>query len=122
MEKRYGALRTIATIYKILGIIVLAIAVLASLGSCLFSIMGGGILSVLGQQYSSGYGGADMSIVSLVGGILIAFTVLIAYGILGLALYGIGEGIYLFLAIEENTRATALLLQRQNQPQVYIER
>ena len=85
MEQSYTGLRTIGTIYKILG----AIAMLATLLAVLISnrFLGGGVLG---------------SVFALIGGAAIALT-----------LYAAGEGVFLMLALEENTRLTAALLQRQ---------
>ena len=112
MEKRYHALRTIATIYKVLGIIGIILALLFSLGICVSSTLGGSVLGQLTQDRYSGAGGLG----GLLIGLVIGFTAFILYGGLGLTMYAIGEGIYLFLSIEENTRATSIWLQRQSTP------
>ena len=107
MEKRYKALRIIATIYKVLGIIVLVITLLALLGICGTSLMGDTLLHEWGR-------GAGMPMMRGAVGGLIAIVVAILYGGgLAVTLYGVGEGIYLLIALEENTRATVQLLQRQ---------
>ena len=44
-------------------------------------------------------------------------VIILIYGGLGaITLYAIGESIYLALAVEENTRTTALLLTPHNNP------
>ncbi len=111
MEKRYRALRTIGTIYKVLAAIVAAITLLSILGLCATSILGG-----VGQaafSRGSGFGG-------LFGGVLgaLIFSVvgIIYGGAVSLTLYAVGEGIDLLLALEENTRLTAMALQHQANP------
>jgi hypothetical protein len=105
MEKRFRVLRIIGTIWKILAWIALIVGILSSIGILLTSIFGGGIMGQLGREYvdapwaSWAFG--------LAGG-LVAFAVsLIGTIIYFLALYAVGELIYLLLAIEENTRQAA---------------
>jgi hypothetical protein len=111
MEKRYRALRTIGTIYKVLAAIVAVITLLSILGLCATSILGG-----VGQAaFSRGSGAGVFG--GLFGGVLgaLIFSVvgIIYGGAVSLTLYAVGEGIDLLLALEENTRITAMLLQRQ---------
>ena len=113
MEKRYAALRTIGTIYKVLGIAVAAITLLMIIGFCLFSLLGG----VGGAAMSRG--GADEFALgvfgtllgSILGTLFFGIVMIIYGGSIALTLYAMGEGIYLMLAVEENTRMTAAALQ-----------
>jgi hypothetical protein len=82
MQQSYTALRTIGTIYKILGVITVIATVLVALG--------------VGRFFGTG------GVFALIGG-----------GAIALTLYAAGEGVFLLLALEENTRLTATLLQRQ---------
>jgi hypothetical protein len=114
MEKRYAALRTIGTIYKVLGIAVASITVLMIIGICLFIFLGG----VGGALAAGGGRGDDVALGvfgSLLGSILVTLfsgIVMIIYGgSIALTLYAMGEGIYLMLALEENTRMTVAALQ-----------
>jgi hypothetical protein len=111
MEKRYAALRLIGSVYKILGIIVGVLTILMVLGLCATSIFGSSILGEIGRQYGSGnaMGGAG----GIVLGLLMSLGAIIYGGGMAVTLYALGEGIYLLIALEENTRATALLLQKQ---------
>ncbi len=115
MEKRYGALRTIATIYKVAGIIVLIITIISILGICASSVLGGSLFSRLSNQYGNFPSPGD-TIGGVVGGLIASLVSILTGGGLALSLYAIGEGIYLLLAMEENTRATTVLLQRQLNP------
>lgn len=105
MEKRYRALRIIATIFRIFGVMVGVITILGSL-LVLFSgdsyIVFGGI-----SREAATIGRVFMALASLVGGVLSAVVV-----------YSVGELIYLFINIEENTRFTALMLRER--PGVHV--
>jgi presenilin-like A22 family membrane protease len=103
MEKRFRALRTIATIYKILACVILILGVLFAL--VLFSSF------LLG---SATMAQRDLPTFMLTGGVAAVFgaTFTLVYAVvLFLILYGAGEGIYLALAIEENTRESSQLLR-----------
>lgn len=108
MEKRYVALRTVGTIYRVLGIIAGCITVIAVLGTCISSVVGGGLMGSLSNQYY--YQGASF-LGGVFGGLLMSFFILLYGGIMSLTLFAAGEGVYLLLALEENTRLTAELLQ-----------
>jgi hypothetical protein len=107
MEKRYTALRIVATVYKVLGAIVLVITLLAALGFCLTGLAGGGLLRELGR------GPNVMPMGGVVGGLIVGGLAVLYGGGLAVTLYGVGEAIYLLIALEENTRATVQLLQKQ---------
>ena len=113
MEKRYTALRIIGTIYKLFGLLVGALTILAVLGICAASVLGGAAIEQLSQQLGEGSGGGLAG--GLFGGLLLGLGALLYGGGLSITLYAFGEGVYLFLAIEENTRATVELLRSQTQ-------
>jgi hypothetical protein len=107
MEKRYKALRIIATVYKVLGVTALIVTLLALLAICGASLTGGALLREWGR-------GAGMPMMGrAVGGLVAAVAAILYGGGLSVTLYGVGEAIYLLIALEENTRATVQLLQRQ---------
>jgi hypothetical protein len=107
MEKRYGALRFIGTVYKILGIIILVLAVLGALGACAGALVGG-------ASFREAAGQTGLPILGgLIGGIVAAVIALIWGGVVGLALIAFGDFISLMLSVEENTRTTAALLRGQ---------
>ena len=103
MDKRYTALRVIATIYKIIGVLVALLTVLAV------------VLMVVGMVGNSrplamyGLAGPEMMAVALI-------STLLGGGLGALGIFAIGEALYLLIALEENTRYTAILL-RDRQPQ-----
>ena len=110
MEKRYRALRIISTLYKILGIIVLVIAIIGAIGACLGGVLGGASLqNTLGQDVPA-LGGIGSVVAGIIGGLI----GIIFGGLSGLSLYAVGEGISLAIAMEENTRATAMHLAAQS--------
>ena len=112
MEKRYKALRIVGVLYKILGVLAALVTVLALVSLCVTSVLGGAAINRLTHEM-----GADLpfpgmmggALGGLIGGLLIAFY----SGGAAVTLYGMGEMIYLFLALEENTRKTASLLENQ---------
>jgi len=102
MKKRFGILRVIATIMKILGIIVAALAVLGGLGMFIFSIAGGGnMLSIPGID------AAGSALAGLFGG----FMVIFAGALYALIMYGYGELLMLLVSMEDNTLRTVELLE-----------
>ncbi len=113
MEQRFRVLRIISTIYKVLGGLVAVIAVIAIIGGCLTSVFGG---AVLGSLFD-GRGGGGGLLGGVVGGLIQAVVITVVSLIYGggaaVTLYAFGEGIELVLSLEENTRTTATLLQRQ---------
>ena len=117
MEKKFKALRFVGTIYKVIGIIAGVLTVIGSLGFCLMSILGGSVINSILNSVSNYGGGSSSGPAGLFGGILggvvIGGIILLYGGITSITLYALGEGIYLFIGIEENTRTTAFLLQQQ---------
>lgn len=114
MERRYPALRVIATVYKVLGIIAGGLTVIGVI------IMFFGVLAASSSSGSS-YGGYSSPnpfamMGGAVGGLMMATMMLIYGGGIAITLFAFGEGIYLLLAMEENTRGAAMLLQRQAPP------
>jgi hypothetical protein len=97
MEKRYTALRIIATIYKVMGVIFGVLAILAAIAT----VLGGATLDL-------GFGNrAGGTFVALIGAVFILLG-----GLLGaLGVYAIGELVSLLINIEENTRFSAIILR-----------
>lgn len=110
MEKRYGVLRFIGTIYKLFGVIVLILAVLGALGVCAAGFMGGASLQSSAQAQNLPFLGGALS------GIILGILALLYGGAVGLGLIAFGDFISLALSIEENTRVTAGLLRGQSSP------
>lgn len=104
MEKRYGVLRLIATLYKILGILVGIATLLGAIGFC--------ALTAAGSQSFNNFGDGRPQAAGIVGGALGGLVVLLVGAIYTLTLYAVGDGLSLLLSLEENTRLTATLLQQ----------
>ncbi len=107
MEKRYSALRLIGTVYKVLGVIAGAITLLAVLAVCASAVLGGAALDDFGRRQ-----GLPNLVGNAFGGIIVGVAGILYGGIIAVTLYAFGEGVYLLLALEENTRATVALLQQ----------
>lgn len=107
--KKYKALRTIATIFKILGILSLVLTILLALASCLYYGVMGASFSNLSREFY-GVTGGDSGIV-VAAGIILGFAILIYGGFSSLMIFGAGELIYVLLDIEQNTRESSELLR-----------
>lgn len=115
MEKRYAALRIIGTIYKVLGGLVGVVMLIIVLAICGASFLGGAAMDTLGRELGGDTGFAGM-FGGVLGGLIGAFFAIIYGGGMAITLYAFGEGMYLLIALEENTRATVLLLKQQSTP------
>lgn len=100
IEKKYKALRIIATIYKVLAFVVGGLCVI---GGFLIMIVGVGSSASSSSYYGEG-------VAALFSGVVGGVFLLIYGAVLFIALYGAGEFVYVFLDIEENTRMTSLAL------------
>jgi len=105
MGRQFTALRVIGTIFKVLAWLALILGVLAAIGVLVASF------TLEDQITIPGLGMAGP-----LTGIAVFFVALLVSIIYFLLLYAVGETIYLVLAIEENTRRSAWLLQQQYAP------
>lgn len=105
MEKRFGVLRFIGTVFKILGVIVAVLTIIGAVAMCVISVAGTAFLQTMQE-------GMGMIVNGAVAGIIAAVFALLAGAINAMWLYGLGEGIFLALAVEENTRKTSFLMQQ----------
>jgi hypothetical protein len=101
MKKRFGVLRILASVLKVLGIVVAAFAVLGGLGALIISIAGGNLWSSFGVDANSGF------LVGLAG----SFGIVVLGVLYAVILYGFGELLILFLSMEDNTFKTVKLLE-----------
>ena len=111
MEKRFGALRFVATLVKILAWVVLALGgVLA-----LLAIIVGAIQWRVGapSPLLASLPGANQ-VTGLGSGLAAGVALLVATVIQFLLLYATSEAIHLGLAIEQNTRETAFYLRGES--------
>ena len=97
---KYRALRIVATVYRIIGWIVI---VIGALGTCASSVAAVAVPSYMGRQF--GYrAGAGLGVIEAV---IILVIGLLYTGLIGVTLLALAEGIQVFLDIEENTREIA---------------
>jgi hypothetical protein len=105
MARQFTALRVLGTIFKILGWLSLIVGLLTAIATLVFGF-------ALTNQF--GVPGIDIGgPLAGIAGFVVAVVVAILYFLL---FYAMGEGIYLFLCIEENTRRTAYFIQQQHTP------
>ena len=102
MDRRFTSLRVIGTIFKILAWISLILGLISAVGLLILGLTLSGDPGLLGLGLSGPLAGLAM---------FVALTIIAVFGFL--TLYAIGESVYLFLSIEENTRRAAILAQQQ---------
>ena len=102
MKKRFQVLRIIATIFRVLGIVIAAVALVAALITLIMSMAGGQAWGLVGLDANTGF----------FGGLIAAFLIILLGALYALIMYGYGELIFLLLALEENTHNTVLLLEK----------
>ena len=102
MKKQFQFLHVVASIFRILAIVVAGLALVASLVTLVMAMAGGQIWNIFGMDANTGF----------FGGLLAAFLEVLAGFFYALLLYGYGEMISLMLALEENTRNTVALLEK----------
>ena len=110
MERKFGALRLTGTLLKILGGIAAVLTAISLLGVCGTSLMGGAMIDTLGSEFYGDYGWMGM-FGGIAGGLILSGIVIINGFGLALMLYAMGEGIFLILAIEQNTRPQAVVME-----------
>ena len=100
MKKRFGILRAMSTIFKIIGIAVAVLSIVGGLISSAISFTNTDLFTSVGfDEDTAAFVGLFASLAALVIGLLSALLV-----------YGFGELIMLLIAIEENTGKTSNLL------------
>jgi hypothetical protein len=112
MEQRYHALRTIGSIFRVVGYIILVLTILAALAICGISVIGGSVFESTSQGLGVSSTGAGF-LSGLFGGLLLGIGVILYGGLIALSFLAFGEGIFLLLGIEENTRKTSYLIENQ---------
>lgn len=101
MKKRFKFLRTLASIFKVLGIFLAAISLVCGIILVVLALSNGNFWSLFGLDAATGFTtGIASGILTLVGGLLY-----------GLVVYGFGEMIYVLISIEENTYRTSTFLE-----------
>jgi hypothetical protein len=110
METKYQALRVIGTIFKVMAVIVGIFAILVALLACIGVTSMGTLIdaaSAYGGAGTAGLGTGAMAII----GVVYAVMILVMFLPFAVILFAAGEGIFLLIDLEENTRRTALLME-----------
>ena len=115
MEKRYKALRLIALLMKITGIIIGVLSIIGALGICA-TVTGGGVaFDRMLREFDQSTRGMG-SLAGAMGGMLAGIVPVIVGGSWALFMYAGGEAVNLQIAIEENTRTMVWLQQNSSRP------
>ena len=112
MEHRFRALRTIGSIFRVVGYIALVFTILAALAFCGFTVVSGTAIEAATQQYGVNSTGAGI-LGGIFGGLLGGIFIILYGGLISLMLVAFGEGVYLLIGIEENTRKTTYMMESQ---------
>ncbi|TKJ31511.1 MAG: hypothetical protein CEE40_01640 [Chloroflexi bacterium B3_Chlor] len=115
MEKqKYRVLRTIATVFKVLGWVTLILGILSACGtSGLILVRGASVPGMIEPGRGAGQAGLLWGLVGAVASFLI---MLLTVGLYALILIAAAEAISVFLDIEENTREMARRLGQRGHP------
>lgn len=114
MEKKFKALRIIGTLYKVLGAIVGVLTILTALGLCATSTFGGAAVDNLSREFGA-YPGFLSFFGGVLGGLVLGLLSILYGGGIAVTLFAFGEGVYLLLALEENTRESVSLLREKTE-------
>ncbi|HRW05005.1 MAG: hypothetical protein KDE53_14970 [Caldilineaceae bacterium] len=106
VPKRFGVLRLVGTLLKVIAWIVLIFSILGAIGLVLVGNSG---IELPLEQF------IDPALTGSAQGIIAGIALLIFGLIYFLIFYASGESLHLQLAVEENTRLTAALLLRMHQ-------
>lgn len=104
MEKRYNILRIIAVIYKVIGVLLLGATIIGFV-FIVVTALTGGLAASQSATSTSTFGATSPWL-----GLLVWVPILLGGILSALGTYAFGELVELLIATEENTRATALLL------------
>ncbi|HMN28961.1 MAG TPA: hypothetical protein PKE45_12490 [Caldilineaceae bacterium] len=112
VPKRFGVLRLVGWVLKIIAWIELVGFIIAAILTAL-AATGSGLQQLSGVPLFQGLLAGILG--SALGGVLAGLVVLLAGAVSFLFFYALGEVIHLQLALEENSRLTAALLLRMHQ-------
>lgn len=110
MEKKFRALRTLATLFKILGWLALIGGILTAAAVVLL----GTLAPTMGVSPLVADVPVLNTVTGLISALVMAGTILIYVLLQFLVLFAISEGIHLAIAIEQNTRETAYYLRGES--------
>jgi hypothetical protein len=110
MARKYVAMRTLSGIYRVLGTIVAVITLLIAISLCSASVLGGAAIDNFARNY-----GLYTNIAGITGGLVTGLVLsglaLLYGGLMTVVFFAVAEGLSLLIAVEENTRATARMLE-----------
>ncbi|MFP4346329.1 MAG: hypothetical protein ACLFU8_16685 [Anaerolineales bacterium] len=112
MEKRYGVLRFVAALWKILAWLILVLGFLGALATLILGIAGvggPGLWRSLGMDPLYGRGAIAFGVM----GFLIGTVSSVIYFML---FYAVGQLLLLFIDVEENTRLLRIWVENQLPP------
>ncbi len=114
MEKRYGVLRVVATLWKIIAWIVLVLGILGAIGTLIFGIAGASpqFWRMMGMGPAMREGGIVIGIVGFLVGLLVSVIYFLVF-------FAMGQLITLMIDIEENTRALRIATAGDLPPEGY---
>lgn len=112
VPRRFGILRFVGNLLKVLAWIVLILSILSVVGVV---VAGPQIWQQVLVQMEPGARAVAEPILNQVGGIALAIPLLLISLLYFFSLYVTGETMLMQLAVEENTRLTAALLLRMHQ-------
>lgn len=110
MATKYTAMRTLAGIYRVFGTIVAVLTILIAISLCATSILGGAAIDDFTRTYGFYTNIAGIT-GGLVTGLVLSGLAVIYGGLMTVGFFAVAEGISLLIALEENTRATARMLE-----------
>ena len=105
MSRQFTALRVVGTVFKILGWLALILGLLSAVGALVFGFALTDDIGIPGLDVGGPLAGIGLFLAAVI-------TAVVNF----LLFYAVGESIYLFLSIEENTRRTAYFIQQQYSP------
>ena len=110
MARKYTAMRTLAGIYRVFGTVVAVITLLIAISLCAASILGGAAIDDFTRTF-----GLYTNIAGITGGLVTGLVLsglaVIYGGLMTVVFFAVAEGLSLLIAVEENTRATARMLE-----------
>lgn len=112
MEPRFNFLRLLSRIFKVLGVLALLITIVLAIGilSATFGSLGESdeitlMSTLINQIPRSGI---------ITAGLTAVLLAILNGSVIAASLFALGEGLLVLLTIEENTRASAMLLGRMS--------
>jgi hypothetical protein len=110
METKYQALRIIGAIFKVMAVIVGIFTILAALLTCIGVTSMGPLMDLAASTSGVGAAGLGTGMMAVIG-VIYAVMILIMFLPFAVMLFAAGEGIFLLIDLEENTRRTVMLLE-----------